>query len=99
LYVSVAKTLLIIPNFLHHYLESVQMRSIKFTKIDRKEPDKPFSFALILDRDTDLYELSECNPPLNQKQIDDVVSKLNADKDGLNGFVVSMRRLFKETLQ
>ena len=42
----------------------------------------------------------DCNPPLQQTKIDDVTAVLNADKNnnGLNGLVVSMRKLFKETL-
>lgn len=72
--------------------------SFKFTKLDHKDPDKPFTFALCLDPDTDMYELTECNPRLNQKQIDEVLDVLNADKNGLNVFVVRMRKLFKETI-
>lgn len=72
--------------------------SFKFTKLDHNDPDKPFTFALSLDPDTDIYELTECNPRLNQKKIDEVMDVLNSDKNGLNGFVVRMRKLFKETL-
>ncbi len=78
--------------FLFHY-------SFKFTKLDHNHPDKPFTFALLLNPDTDLYELSNCNPSLNQKDIDEVINVMNADKNyGFNGLVVSMRKLFKETL-
>jgi hypothetical protein len=77
---------------------SIPLYSFKFTKLDHNDPDKPFTFALCLDPDTDKYKLTECNPRLNQKQIDDVIDVLNADKNGLNGFVVRMRKLFKETL-
>jgi len=71
----------------------------KFTKLDHNHPDKPFTFALLLNPDTDLYELSNCNPSLNQKDIDEVINVMNADKNyGFNGLVVSMRKLFKETL-
>lgn len=72
--------------------------SFKFTKLDYNQPDKPFTFALVLDPDTDLYEIKDCNPRLNQKDIDEVVNVLNADKNGFNGLVVRMRKLFKETL-
>lgn len=73
--------------------------SFKFTKIDPQNPEKPYTFALILDPENDKYEILDCNPSLHSKDIDTVVSVLNDDKDnGLNGCVVSMRRLFKETL-
>ena len=73
--------------------------SFKFTKLDHNNPDKPFTFALLLDPDTDLYELTDCNPSLDQKDIDDVINVMNADKsNGFNGLVVSMRKLFKKTL-
>mmetsp|Transcript_17875 Transcript_17875/g.29336 ORF Transcript_17875/g.29336 Transcript_17875/m.29336 type:complete len:252 (+) Transcript_17875:77-832(+) len=72
--------------------------NFKFTKLDYNQPDKPFTFALVLDPDTDLYEIKDCNLRLNQKDIDEVVNVLNADKNGFNGLVVRMRKLFKETL-
>jgi len=72
--------------------------NFKFTKIDHDHPDKPFTFALILDPDTDLYQLTDCNPRLDQNDIDEVLNVLNADKHGFNGLVVRMRKLFKETL-
>ena len=86
-----------VPCYIHHHLQFIY--SFKFTKIDPQNPDKPYTFALILDRETDRYEILDCNPTLHSKDIDTVVSVLNDDKDnGLNGCVVSMRRLFKETL-
>lgn len=73
--------------------------SFKFTKLDHNHPDKPFTFALVLDPDTDLYELKDCNPTLDPKDIEEVVNVMNADKEnGFNGLVVRMRKLFKETL-
>jgi hypothetical protein len=86
---------LLLPN----HLTQLFIYSFKFTKIDPINPDKPYTFALILDPENDKYEILDCNPTLHSRDIDNVVSVLNADKDnGLNACVVSMRRLFKETL-
>ena len=81
------------PNHLTQFIYS-----FKFTKIDPQNPDKPYTFALILDPENDKYEILDCNPSLHLKDIDTVVSVLNNEDNGLNGCVVSMRRLFKETL-
>ena len=82
-----------------HMFQHYSPHSFKFTKLDHNQPDKPFTFALVLDPDTDLYELKDCNPSLDPNDIDEVVNVMNADKDnGFNALVVRMRKLFKETL-
>ena len=82
-----------------HMSQLTSPHSFKFTKLDHNHPDKPFTFALVLDPDTDLYEIKDCNPSLDPKDIEEVVNVMNADKDnGFNALVVRMRKLFKETL-
>lgn len=81
------------------FLQSLFHYSFKFTKLDHNHPDKPFTFALLLNPDTNLYELTNCNPSLDQKDIDEVMNVMNADEsNGFNVLVVSMRKLFKKTL-
>ncbi|KAL7475728.1 hypothetical protein ACHAW6_001635 [Cyclotella cf. meneghiniana] len=68
----------------------------KFTRLDPTDLLRPFSFILTLRQN---YELSSCDPPLDKKKTDELLSILNSDADnGFMYFLVGMRKLFKETL-
>mmetsp|Transcript_39876 Transcript_39876/g.84969 ORF Transcript_39876/g.84969 Transcript_39876/m.84969 type:complete len:244 (-) Transcript_39876:768-1499(-) len=70
----------------------------KFTKLDREDQSRQFMFTLSIDENSD-YQLSDVNPPLDQRKTDPVLYCLNKDaKNGFNSFAVGMRKLFKESI-
>ena len=81
-----------------HFLRNSIMYSFKFTRLDHNQPDRPFTFTLALNEDTDLFEITDCNPRLDQNKLDEINKVANANENGLHNCVVRMRKLFKETL-
>ncbi|KAL3768040.1 hypothetical protein ACHAWU_005498 [Discostella pseudostelligera] len=70
--------------------------SFKFTKLDRNDPSRPFTFMLSTD-ENDQYMLSKVNPSISQTKTDAILDELNKDgTNGLNKFAIGMRKLFKE---
>lgn len=74
-----------------------------FTLIDDAEPDREFGFSMCTEEGDESSELSQayrvfaCSPPV--PQLDDLVSRLNDDKESPNAFATflcGMRRAFKE---
>lgn len=58
------------------------MERFKFTRLDPTDLLRPFSFILTLRQN---YELSSCDPLLDKKKTDELLSVLNSDAD--NGFM------------
>lgn len=74
----------------YHYI-----RSFKFTKLDREDESRPFTFTLSMDEDND-YQLSGVNPSLDRNKTDALLNNLNADgKNGFNSFAVGMSKYFQ----
>ena len=66
--------------------------SFKFTKLDKEDPKRPFTFTLGVDENND-YNLLSVNPPLDKKKTDRVLDTLNADgKNGFNSLAVGMSK-------
>lgn len=72
-----------------------------FTMMDCNDPERPFTFKLCVN-DVALYEIKECDPPLNAGTIVRLVDELNAShegsNDGFSTFVMGMRNAFNETI-
>jgi hypothetical protein len=66
-----------------------------FTQIDPNDPDAPFAFDLTTN-DANEYVIANCQPPLDEESVEELVSRLNdEDDEGLLEFVRDMRHLFK----
>ncbi len=69
---------------------SLSKHSFKFTKLDRNNPSRPFTFLLSTD-ENDQYLLSKVNPHINQTRTDAILEELNNDgTNGLNKFAIGM---------
>ncbi len=66
------------------------LHSFKFTKLDRNDPSRPFTFMLSTD-ENDQYMLSKVNPSISQTKTDAILDELNKDgTNGLNKFAIGM---------
>ncbi len=66
--------------------------SFKFTRLDKDDPKRPFTFILSVDENND-YNLSNVSPPLDKSKTDPLLETLNADeKNGFNLFAVGMSK-------
>lgn len=64
---------------------------VVFTQLDPDAPERRFTFTVLV-TDKDVYEVTECTPPV--PALEGLVSQLNASND-FSGFVQMMRRAFK----
>lgn len=74
--------------------------SFRFTQIDARNPDRPFTFTLNVN-DQDLYEVEECQPPLKATAIINLLDILNADHiedDAFSRFIYGMRSAFQDSI-
>nr|CCA16082.1 kinesinlike protein putative [Albugo laibachii Nc14] len=68
---------------------------VRFTQIDRREPQRQFSFRICIHPHSDQFIVDDCTPPLSN--LADMVAELNAHGD-LPYFIRRMRRQFKQSI-
>jgi len=70
-----------------------QINSFKFTKLDKDDPSRPFTFTLSMNEDSEEYILSGVNPSLDVNKTNPILDELNKDgKSGFNSFAVGMSK-------
>ena len=68
------------------------MLSFIFTQIDPNTPSRKFSFVLGAN-DIEVYEVHDCNPPVDPGLLEEAVNELNSEED-LPYFTLRMRKAF-----
>merc|ERR1719187_1822154 len=68
---------------------------VVFSNIDKQDPARKFFFHLAIQKDTKIYTVSDCVPPLDDMK--NLVNILNMNQD-LSGFMVKTRLKFKQSL-